>query len=70
VAARKASKKPIAIKKSTQGSYTARAKANGNTPKQQARVDLAPGSKATEATKKKARFVQNIAGKGGSKKSK
>lgn len=54
-----AKKSGIHIKKSTQGSYTARAKARGHTVQQQARIDLAPGSKASPAVKKKANFARN-----------
>jgi hypothetical protein len=59
-----AAKKPIKIKKSTQGTYTARAKANGNTVQQQAAKDLAPGSKASPTVKKRANFARNFGGKG------
>ena len=50
---------PIAIKKSTTGSYTARAQAQGHTVLQQAAIDLASNSKATSATHAKAQFVEN-----------
>lgn len=53
------SKSPIHIKASTKGTYTARAKAQGHTVQQQARIDLAPSSKATAAVKAKANFARN-----------
>ncbi len=53
------SKKPIHIKKSTTGTYTARAKAKGHTVQQQAKIDLAPGSKASPLQKKRANFARN-----------
>ena len=56
---------PIKLKKSTQGTYTARAKANGNTVQQQATKDLAPGAKVTATTRKRAQFAKNFAGKKG-----
>ena len=58
-----APKKPmVSIKPSKQGSYTARAKARGHTVVQQTRIDLAPGSKASPAIKKKAQFAKNARG--------
>lgn len=55
-----AAKKPmVSIKPSKQGSYTARAKAHGNTVQQQASKDLKPGSKASPAVKKQANFARN-----------
>lgn len=56
-----AKRPPIKIKKSTQGSYTARAKAQGHTVQQQARIDLGANSKASPAIKKKANFARNAA---------
>jgi hypothetical protein len=52
----------IKIKKANVGTYTARAKANGNTVPQQTSADLAPGSKASKAVKKKAQFARNAKG--------
>lgn len=58
-----AKKKPMAeIKPSKVGTYTARAKAQGHTVQEQARTDLAAGSKASPAVKKKAVFAKNAAG--------
>jgi len=51
----------IHIAKSKEGTYTARAKAKGRTVQQQARIDLAPGSKASPVAKKKANFARNAA---------
>lgn len=52
-------KSPIKIKPSREGTYTARAKAQGHTVQEQARIDLAPGSKASPAVKRKANFARN-----------
>jgi len=59
-----APKKPaIKINPANKGKYTARAKARGHTVQQQARIDLAPGSKASPTVKKRANFAHNFGGK-------
>jgi hypothetical protein len=52
-------KNPIHIKASTKGTYTARAKANGNTVQQQASKDLAAKSGVSATIKKRANFARN-----------
>lgn len=52
-------KKPIKIKKSTKGSFTAAAKKSGMSVKQKTAAVLKPGSKATPAMRKKAQFAAN-----------
>jgi hypothetical protein len=49
----------IKINPANKGKYTARAKANGNTVQEQAKKDLAPGSKASPTVKKRANFARN-----------
>ena len=56
-----ASKKPIKIKKSTKGTFTAAAKKSGQSVQGKAASVLAPGSKASPAMKKKANFARNAA---------
>ncbi len=55
-------KKPIKIKKANVGTFTARAKANGNTVQEQARKDLA-NPKVSGKIKKRANFARNFGGK-------
>ena len=55
-----ASRKPIRIKKSTRGSFTAAAKRAGKSVQQEARDVLASPS-ASPAMKKKANFARNAA---------
>ena len=59
-----AGKTPIKINPANKGKYTARAKANGHTVQQQARIDLAKGSKASPTVKKEANVARNFGGKG------
>ena len=56
-----ASQKPIKIKKSTRGSFTAMAKKAGKSVQAEAAAILKPGSKASPAAKKKANFARNAA---------
>jgi hypothetical protein len=49
----------IKINPANKGKYTARAKANGNSVQEQAKKDLAPGSKASPTVKKRANFARN-----------
>lgn len=49
----------IHIKESTRGSYTARASAAGRSVQSQAAHDLAPGSTASPAVRKKANFARS-----------
>lgn len=63
-----AKKPPIKIKKANEGKFTAKAKAHGESVQQYAREVLAPGSKASGATKKQANFARNAAGWNHSKK--
>lgn len=51
----------IKIKAANKGKYTARAKSKGNSVQQQAAKDLAPGSKASGAVKKRANFARSAA---------
>lgn len=53
------SRSGIHIKESTRGSYRARAKAHGRSVSEQAKADLAPGSHASAAVRKKANFARN-----------
>jgi hypothetical protein len=53
-------KSGIKIKKSTQGTYTARAKANGKTVQQQAVADVS-NPNVSSKIKKRAVFAQNAA---------
>lgn len=57
-----ANKSGIHIKEANRGKYTARAKAQGHTVQEQARIDLAPGSKASATVKKRANFARNAKG--------
>jgi hypothetical protein len=57
-----AAKSGIHIKPANRGKYTARAKANGRSVQAQARVDTAPGSKASGTVKKEATFAKNAKG--------
>jgi hypothetical protein len=52
----------IHIKPANRGKYTARAKAHGRSVQEQARADLAPGSKASAAVRKQANFARNAKG--------
>lgn len=61
MAAKRKSRKPIKIKKSTKGSFTKAAKSSGMSVQQKAAAVLKPGSKASPAMKKKANFARNAA---------
>ena len=52
---------PIKINPANKGKFTAKAKASGETVQQKVAVVLAPGSKASPATKKQANFARNAA---------
>lgn len=54
-------KSKIQIKPANKGKFTARAKANGRSVQAQASADLAPGSKASGAVKKRANFAKSAA---------
>ena len=56
-----AGKAPIKIKPSKKGAFTAKAKASGQSVQGKAAAVLAPGSKASAATKKQANFARNAA---------
>jgi len=56
-------KKPIKIKASKRGTFKAAAKKAGMSTQAFARKELAPGSKASPAMKKKANFARNFGGK-------
>lgn len=58
-----AAKKPIKINPANKGKYTARAKAQGHTVQQQARMDLA-NPNVSGTIKKRANFARNFGGKG------
>jgi hypothetical protein len=53
--------KPIKIKPSKKGTFTAAAKKSGQTVQGKAASVLKPGSKASPAMKKKANFARNAA---------
>jgi hypothetical protein len=53
--------KPIKIKPSKKGTFTASAKKAGKSVQGEATSVLKPGSKATPTMKKKAQFVKNAA---------
>ncbi len=55
--------KPIHIKKSHEGLFTAKAKKAGMPVQAYAAKVLKPGSKASPATKKQANFARNFGGK-------
>ena len=56
-----AAKKAPMIKPANKGKFTAKAKASGMSVQQMASKALAPGSKASAATKKQANFARNAA---------
>lgn len=53
---------PIHINPKNRGKFTAEAKSHGRTVQEEAAADLAPGSKASPAEKKRANFAKNAAG--------
>ena len=54
-------KRKIKIKPENKGKFTAQAKASGKSVQAKAKEVLAPGSKASAATKKRANFARNAA---------
>ncbi len=52
---------PIHINPKNKGKFTEEAKRHGRTVQQEAAADLAPGSSATPAERKRANFARNAA---------